>query len=125
MNFYEKNQDLIGHLSSKYRLNRDVVEKLVSHSFLSIRECIAMEDMPNILIHNWGRFSIQPSRLEKKFLKFKEELNNNPELITEESISKIKKYLKAYERICLEEERTPINCIEELKNFINKQNEER
>lgn len=124
MNFYEKNQDIIGQLSSKYRLERDVVEALISHTFLSIRECISMDDMPNILLHNWGRFSARATTLEKRILNFQNMIDRDVTLLTKERAFRLRKYILAYIRVCEETKRTPIEGLENLLNIVNSKSDE-
>ena len=125
MTFFEKNEDIINNLSSKHRLNKDLVEEMIGHTFLSIRECMGMEEMPNILLHNWGRFFPRLRYIEEKLLTYQLHLKKGG-ILNESKYNRLKAFFNAYVRLCEEEKRTQVNLeyiIEQLKLYEEREKE--
>jgi nucleoid DNA-binding protein len=115
-------KEIINSLSVKHRLNPEVIENIIEHSLKSIKECISMEDMPNILIHNWGRFKPNKKSLDVKFYKTLQSLEINPETI---EWNTIKYMLKAYDRIIKEDNLESSVGANKIREIINNRNEEK
>ena len=113
-------RETINFLSVKHRLNPEVVEKIIDHSLQCIKECMVMEDMPNILIHNWGRFKPNKKALDVKFHKILSRIQKGNDDIDWEAI---KHMLKVYDRIVEEDDLTPSIVVDKLKEIIKNRDE--
>lgn len=125
MTFFEKHEDIVNNLSSKHRLNKDLVEQMISHTFLSIKECMGMEEMPNILLHNWGRFFPRLRYIEEKLLAYQLHLKKGG-ILNESKYNRLKAFFNAYNRLCDEEKRNKVNLeyiTEQLKLYEEREKE--
>ncbi len=104
MTFYDKNEDIINALSSKHRVERDLIEQMINHTFLSVREAMALEEMPNILLHNWGRFFPRLRHIENKLLKYSIYLRKGG-ILNDYNFKRLRAFLSAYDRLCNESKR--------------------
>ena len=120
MTFLEKNSDIVSRLSSKHRLDKSLVENMITHTFASIRECMAMEEMPNILLHNWGRFKPKLGYIERKLLNYSIHLKKGG-ILNEHKFLRLRAFLNAYKRLCIEENKEPVDFsyLEEQINIYN------
>lgn len=124
MTFLEKNSDIVSRLSSKHRLDKALIEDMILHTFSSIKECMSMEEMPNILLHNWGRFTPKLTYIEKKLLGYSLHLKKGG-ILNENKYLRLKAFLNAYARLCIEENKTPVdfNYLEEQIEIYNARKE--
>ena len=120
---YDKVDDIINNLSSKYRVNKTITTSSIDHIFNQIKNKIGEESFPNVLIHNWGRFKPNARYFTYKIrnlYKYTQENNPRPE-----HYERLRKYIKAYKRICTEEKIEFTEEFLEVEKFIkNKFNEE-
>lgn len=115
-------KEIINSLSVKHRLNAEVVEDIINHCLKSIKECIADENMPSILIHNWGRFKVNKKSIDVKFYKALEHLENNPEKIDWENLEKL---IKVYDRVIVEDKLESSKGADKIREIINNRNEKK
>ena len=114
-------KETLNILSVKHRLSADVIEDIVNHGLQSIKECMVMDDMPNILIHNFGRFKPSKTKIDKKFESALRQIDNNKT----ESINwqEIERYLKVYDRILVEENYRESECSQRIRKILENRNE--
>jgi len=115
-------KEVINSLSVKHRINPDAVETIINHCLKSIKECIAMNDMPNILIHNWGRFKPSKPGLDNRFYRALINMEENPERV---DLQTLEKMIKVYDRIIVEDNLTSSESADKIREIINNRNEER
>lgn len=61
-------QKIIKELSIKYELPDYVIEAIITSQFKFLRESIKRDDLPTILLHKLGKFTLSQNKL-KNFLK--------------------------------------------------------
>lgn len=111
-------KEIINVLAAKHRVNPEKVQEIVNHSFKCIKECIAMDEMPNILIHNWGRFKPCKTTFDKKFrITYRFLLKDNTNYYKLD-LEKINRYFKIYDRILIEENKKESKTVTDLKRLI-------
>ena len=109
-------KEIINSLSVKHRINPETVETVINHCLKSIKECIAMDDMPNILIHNWGRFKPSKPGLDNRFYRALINMENNPERV---DLQALEKMIKVYDRIIVEDGLTSSISADKIREIIN------
>jgi len=121
---YDQIDDLINNLSLKYRTNKSLTISSIDHIFNELKSKMGEDDLPNILIHNWGRFKPNVKYLRYKIKNlYKSIKENNPK---GEQLERLKKYIIAYKRLSKEEGIEFSEEFVEVENFINEKfNEER
>lgn len=112
-------KETINILSIKYRLNASTIESIVDHSLKCIKECMVMDEMPNILIHNLGRFKPQKSLLDSKFISTVNFVEKYPEKANTVDWKYIKNLLEVYNRIIKEEKLKEHLVISKIKTLIS------
>lgn len=117
--FIETNKEIINNLANKHRLNPEIIESIVLHSFKCIKECMGMDEMPSILIHNWGRFKPSKTVLDRKFKVLLMYLNKYPEKVNDINWDIIKRYLSVYDRILKEDEKEEGKSAKKIRVVIN------
>ncbi len=113
---------IINSLSVKHRVNPETVELIIDHCLKSIKDCMVMEDMPNILIHNWGRFKPNKGSLDNRFYSILNLAEKDPNKIDWHTAEYM---LKAYDRIIKEDNLTSSIGADKLREIINNRNEAR
>ena len=81
---------------------------------------MVMEDMPNILIHNWGRFKPNKKSLDVKFYNILDNIEKNNSDVDWYTITYM---LKAYDRIIKEDKLKSSAAADKLREIINNRNE--
>ena len=121
---YDQIDDLINNLSLKYRTNKSLTISSIDHVFNELKSKMGEDDLPNILIHNWGRFKPNVKYLRYKIKNlYKSIKENSPK---GEQLERLKKYIVAYKRLSKEEGIEFSEEFVEVENFINEKfNEER
>ena len=112
---------IINNLSVKYKLNPKVIEDVISHSLKCIKDCICMDEMPDIMIHNLGRFKASLIIMEMRFKNFI--INNENNALKDFDIDVMNRLIKVYDRKVKEDKKptTPrkprqSNVVEEEKS---------
>lgn len=120
---YDQIDDIINNLSLKYRINKSITTSSIDHIFSEIKNKLGEESFPNVLIHNWGRFRPNVRYFTYKIRNlYKYIKESNPR---QDHYDRLRKYIKAYKRICKEEKIEFNNEFVEIENFIkSKFNEE-
>lgn len=120
---YDQLDDVINSLSLKYRINKSLTISSIDHIFNQIKEKMGDEDLPNVLVHNWGRFKPNIKYLRYKVKNLYKYINeNNPR---QEHFERLRRYIKAYKRLCKEEEVEFTEEFIEIESFIKQKfNEE-
>ena len=103
--FIDSNKEIINNLANKHRVNSEVIESIVLHSFKCIKECMSMDEMPSILIHNWGRFKPNKASLDKKFKIILLYLNKYQDRFDTINWDPLRRYLKVYDRLLKEDKK--------------------
>lgn len=117
----QTDKETINILSVKHRVNSDTVENIINHSLKCIRECMQMEEMPNVLIHNWGRFRPVKYIMEYKFTQLLSKINNK-QVVTDDEWLECQNLLKVYNRIIVEEKQKEFLNIESIREILNSKN---
>lgn len=121
--FYESNQDIINKLSIKHRVNNQIVEECISHVFKEIKNKMAGDDYPNILIHGWGRF--KPSLAYMKYkIRYLYKYIQETEVDETNAHTRLTHLIKAYDRLCIEEKKILFKEFNTIKEYINNYNEQ-
>jgi len=121
--FYESNQDIINKLSAKHRVNKDIVEACISHVFTEIKNKMGSDEYPNILIHGWGRFRPNMKYIKYKIIFMYKHLIEGGEE-REVVYHRLGAFIKAYERLCIEDKRPLFGELSKIKEYLNKHNEQ-
>lgn len=121
---YDQIDDLINNLSLKYRTNKSLTISSIDHVFNELKSKMGEDDLPNILIHNWGRFKPNVKYLRYKIKNlYKSIKENSPK---GEQLERLKKYIVAYKRLSKEEGIEFSEEFIEIENFIKEKfNEKR
>lgn len=67
---YAKTEDIINMVAIKYKVESEVVESVIDHMFSEIKRSMGSDEMPDILIYNWGRLKLHPGLIQHKIVKF-------------------------------------------------------
>lgn len=116
-------KETINILSVKHRLKPEVVEDIINHSLKCIKECMSMEEMPGILIHNLGRFKPSKSLLDRKFNSIIGYIEKDPNNYNKVNWSIVMNHIKVYDRLMKEEQEQESKAVSKIKEIINKRNE--
>jgi len=65
LKYDKKLTEIVSRISNKNSLTTKDTDEIISHFFKEMRETIKRPDMPEILVHNFGRFKPKVWRLEK------------------------------------------------------------
>lgn len=65
LKYDKKLTEIVSRISNKNSLTTKDTDEIISHFFKEMREAIKRPDMPEILVHNFGRFKPKTWRLEK------------------------------------------------------------
>jgi uncharacterized Fe-S cluster-containing protein len=119
--YINRDKDIINILANKYKLNSNEVENILTHAMKSIKNYMASDEMPNILLHNWGRFKPNLFALEKRFKLLYLSLEKDPEKIKEIDKKRYFNYIQVYERLLVEEKEEEGIYYKLIKNLLNEQ----
>jgi predicted RNase H-like nuclease len=111
-------KELINILSVKHRLNPEVIDKIINHGLKSIKECMMLDDMPGILIHNLGRFKPSKSSLDRKFRVMHAFVEKDPNNSDKVDWNDMQRYLKVYDRILKEENKVESNAAIKMRELV-------
>lgn len=73
----KKLKEIINKVSNKNSLPAEETEEILEHFFKEMREAIKSDEMPTILIHNFGRFYPRINMVEHAYLKSPEGEHKN------------------------------------------------
>jgi hypothetical protein len=93
-----KIKEVFTKVALKYGVSEAVIQDAYEFVFIKIKQRIQKPDLPDILIHNFGRFSVRLGALQKHLNWLKSRLENKT-ISEEEYTSKTEKYKEAYERL--------------------------
>lgn len=120
---------IINNLSVKYKLNPKVIEDVISHSLKCIKDCICMDEMPDIMIHNLGRFKASLIIMEMRFKNFI--INNENNALKDFDIDVMNRLIKVYDRKVKEDKKKHhinyykvLNILNNISNNHKESNEE-
>lgn len=115
-------KEIIVKLSEKYRIPEVSVKLIVDHVLSEVKNKLSSDDLPDVLLHNFGRFQVNPKSLENKIIgSFTWAYNNNGRI---EYYERITRYIKAYKRICKENKIEYSDRLVDIENKVNKKLDE-
>lgn len=121
---YDQIDDIINNLSLKYRVNNNLTVSSIDHVFNEIKSKMGQENLPNILIHNWGRFKPNIRYLKYKIKNLYKSIKENGS--KGDQFDRLTKYITVYKRLCSEEKIEFTEEFIKIENFTKESfNEER
>lgn len=115
-------KETLNILSVKHRMSSEVVEDIINHGLQSIKECMIKDEMPNILIHNLGRFKPSKTKIDKKFESALRQIESNK--LENVNWDEVERYLKAYDRILIEEGYKESEYSQRIRKLLENRNEQ-
>lgn len=112
-------KEIINSLSVKHRVKAEIIESIINHGLKSIKECMSMDDMPNILLHNLGRYKPSKYLLDKKFTMVMRFIEKDPNNALKIDWDIIRYQIKAYDRILIEENVEESESASKIREIIN------
>lgn len=113
----DHSKEIIKNLSLKYRIPEITIKLAVDHVLSEVKNKMGDENLPEVLIHNLGRFQVNKRYLSNKIKGVFRWAEENDGRI--EYYERLQKYVKAYRRICKEDNE---EFTEEFINIENKVN---
>lgn len=114
--------EIIKNLSIKYRIPESSIKLIIDHTFSNIKASMADENLPSVLVHNFGRFKVNRRYLVHKIRAvFKYTQENDVRI---EYYERLSKYLKAHKRICKEDDHEYSDEFIQIEQIVNKRLED-
>lgn len=65
MNWDKRIKSIIKRLSEKHGIDEKVGQRIVDHSFIELKNCIGLPEMPKVLLRGFGTFMVSTKRLKR------------------------------------------------------------
>ena len=115
----EYHKSIVKTLSLRHRIDEIFIESMVDHVLKEAKNSMGKEELPDVLIHNFGRFSIRKGWLVRRIREAHIHLGVNPD-VRLDMCEKILILIKAYKRKCKEDKHDPLPYILEVEEIFKK-----
>lgn len=116
-------KEIIIKLSEKYRIPEVSVKLIIDHVLSEVKNKLSSDDLPEVLLHNFGRFQVSIKALESKIIGVFTYADNNNGRI--EYYQRLNRYIKAYKRICKENNKEYSQRFIDIENKVNSKLDEK
>lgn len=110
--------EIIRNLSIKYRTPEVGIKLIMDHVFSEVKSSMGNDDLPEILIHNFGRFKINYRHVKHKILGIYKSIDAIDYKLS--NYQRVSKLAAAYRRICKENNLELDLEVLEVENKVNK-----